>query len=169
MSISVGVMSMDIVIDDRELAFAPRGTWAMRVRNVYQRTLKLVVFAIQKCFVPMIVQEVLVVNVTFKRECANAMNLEREMIALDLFALDIMNFVPPVMRMDALDAKMDSVLTRQQNGESNANPVGDLIHVVELAVKMLVRRVLICYCYPSIDLGDARMIHPCRWTSYRES
>jgi len=163
MSIFVVVKSMDTVIVDRELAFVMRGTWAMRVGNVSPRILTLVMFAIQKRFVQMTVPAL--VNVIIKREFVNAMNTGKVMIVPKPSALDITNFVRPVMRMDASNARMDSVLTRQQSGVSNANPVGDLIHVVELAVRMLVRRVLICCCYPSIDRGDDRMIHPCRWMS----
>jgi len=161
MSIFAVAKSMDTAIVVRELAFVLTGTWAMRVGNVSRRTLKLVVSAIQKRFVPMTVQAL--VNAMIELEYANAMNTGKGMIVPRPSALDITNFVLPVMKMDALNARMDSVLTRQQSGVSNANPVGDLIHVVELAVKMLVRRVLICCCYPSIDLGDDRLIHLCRW------
>mmetsp|Transcript_26125 Transcript_26125/g.52511 ORF Transcript_26125/g.52511 Transcript_26125/m.52511 type:complete len:164 (+) Transcript_26125:233-724(+) len=163
MSTFVVAKIMDIVIVDRELAFALRGTWAMHVVNVPLRTLKLVVFAIQKRFVPMTVQGL--VSVIIKQESANAMYIGKERIVPDPSALNITNFVLPAMKMDALNAKMDSVLTRQQSGESNVRPVGDLIHVVVLAVKMLVRRVLICCCCQFIDLGDVRMIHLCRWMS----
>ncbi len=104
-------------------------------------------------------------NVIIKRGNVNAMSFGKERIVPDPSALNFTNFVLPVMKMDALNAKMDLVLTRQQSGESNVSPVGDLIHVVVLAVRMLVLRVLICCCYPFIDLGDVRMIHLCRWMS----
>ena len=104
-------------------------------------------------------------SVIIKRENANAMSFGKERIVPGPSAPNFTNFVLPVMKTDALNAKMDSVLTGQQSGESNVSPVGDLIHVAALAVKMLVLRVLICCCYPFIDLGDVRMIHLCRWMS----
>ena len=101
---------MDTVIVDRGLAFAQTGTWAMHVTNVPQRTLKLVVFAIRKRFVLMIVQDL--VSAIIKWGNVNAMNIGKERIVPDPSALNFTNFVLPVMKMDALNAKMDSVLTR---------------------------------------------------------
>ena len=153
----------DIVIVDLELAFAMRGTWAMLVRNVSRHTLKLVLFVIQRHSVRMIVQDL--VSVIINQVHVNAMNIGKERIVLDQSARNITSFVQPVMRKGVLSVKMDSVLTKQQSGESNVSHVGDLIQDVVLVVKMRVRRVLICYCYPSIVLGDVHMIHPCRMMS----
>ncbi len=94
-------------------------------------------------------------SVITRQESVSVVNSEKEQIVPNQNVPDITNFVKRVTKMDVSNARVATVLIKQQSGESNVNRAGDLTHVVELVARKPVPHVWICCCCQSIGRGDA--------------